>query len=71
MSVHTCDTCTYAQVGPMGTLGETIARFRAHGNYTGGWETQRLEAQNQVEDADALRHSARDTKERRSAQPSG
>lgn len=69
MLVHTCDTCTYAPVGPMGTLGETTARFRAHGNYTG--ETQRLEAQNQVEDADALRHSARDTKEQRSAQPSG
>lgn len=70
MLVHTCDICTYAPVGPMGTLRETIARFRAHANYTVG-KHKGSRHKTQIEDADALRPSARDTKEQRSAQPCG
>lgn len=35
MSVHTCDTRTYAPVGPRETFGGTTARFTPDRNYTG------------------------------------
>lgn len=64
MLVHTCDTRTYAPVCRWGTLGETIARFRAQGNTKArGTEPSR--------GCGCAQTLSWDTKEQRSAQPCG
>lgn len=68
MLVHTCDTRTYAPVGGWEHSGRPWPGLQLTRNYPGGHK--RLATQNQVGDADALRHSQRGHKRaERSAAP--
>lgn len=68
MLVHTCDACTYAPSGSMGTLGRPLPGLEHTETVRGNTKARGTEPSRGCRCAQTL---SRDTKEQRSAQPCG